>query len=89
MIEQAIVPSLEMWAKWEQEGVVKAGGVFAGERGGGFVLEAESAKEVGKLLTSLPFWIFIKWDVKPLQSASSAADRERGVLEQLKAALGG
>jgi hypothetical protein len=53
MIEQAIVPSLEMWAKWEQEGVVKAGGVFAGERGGGFVLEAESAKEVGKLLNEL------------------------------------
>ena len=52
------------------------------------MLEADSHEEVGRLLTSLPFWIYIKWDVKPLQSARSAADRERGVLEQIRASAG-
>ena len=77
-----VIPSLEMWGQWENEGIIK-GGVFAGERAGAFVLEAASHEEVGERLSSLPFWGMIKWSVRPMQSARSAAERERKVIKQL------
>ncbi len=86
-VEQAVVPSLEMLSQWEQEGRIRAGGTFPGERAGAFVMEADSAEEVGQLLGSLPFWGQIKWDVRAMQSLSSTVERERGIVEQAKAAL--
>lgn len=85
IIEQAALPSLEMLAQWEEEGKGK-GGVFAGERTGVFVLEAASSEEVGQLLASLPFWGLLKWHVRPLQSFRSALERDRAVVEPIKAA---
>jgi muconolactone delta-isomerase len=87
MVENLLIPRLEMLAQWEQEGKC-TGGVFAGERAESSLLEANSAEEVGQLLSSLPFWALLKWQVRPLQSTSSAADRERRVVNQLKGAPG-
>src|SRR5713101_2402306 len=83
-VEQQVIPSLEMIAKWERDGKVKGGGVFAGQRMGCFVLEVASHEELGQLLASLPFWGTMKWDVKPLQSWSSTAQREKGLVAQIK-----
>ena len=33
-VEQVVIPSVEMLAQWEQEGRIRAGGVFPGERAG-------------------------------------------------------
>lgn len=63
----------------------KAGGIFAGQRVGAFFLEAESGEEVGQLLSSLPFWHDVTWDVTPLQSFRSTIERETHVLEQAQA----
>ncbi len=87
ILETTVVPSLEIWERWEQEGRIK-GGVFAGERAGAFVLEAASHEEVGELLSSLPFWGLVKWQVKPLQSARSTIERDRRVIERLRAGTG-
>ena len=87
-VEQLVIPSVEMLAQWEQEGRIRAGGVFPGERAGVAVMEADSAEEVGQLLGSLPFWGQMKWEVRALQSLSSTVERERGILEQTRAALG-
>ena len=51
-------------------------------------MEADSAEEVGQLLGSLPFWGQMKWEVRGMQSLSSTVERERGIVEQTKAALG-
>ncbi len=88
VVERVIIPSVEMVAQWEQEGRVRAGGVFPGEKSGALMLEADSAEEVGQLLGSLPFWGVMKWEVRALQSLSSTVERERGILEQLRASLG-
>ena len=45
ILAEAVIPSLEMFARWEEEGRIK-GGVFPGERETTFVLEADSAEEV-------------------------------------------
>lgn len=52
------------------------------------MLEAASAEEVGELLSSLPFWGLVKWQVRPLQSARSTIERERSVVERIRAATG-
>lgn len=85
-LEQAVIPSLEQFARWEEQGKI-TGGVFAGERETAFVLNAASAEEVGQLLTSLPFWGMMKWQVRPLQSMRSAVERERKLLSQVKTHL--
>jgi muconolactone delta-isomerase len=86
-LEQAVIPSLEVFARWEEQGKI-VGGVFAGERETAFVLDAGSAEEVGQLLTSLPFWGMMKWQVRPLQSMRSTVEREQGLLQQIKARIG-
>lgn len=76
LAEHAILPSLEMLAKWEKEGKIQ-GGVYAGQRAGAFVVDASSNEEVGTLLASLPFWGLVNWHVTPLQSWASALERDR------------
>jgi hypothetical protein len=84
ILEQSILPSIEILVRWEQEGKIR-GGVFAGERAGAWVMEAASSEEVGQQLASLPFWGLVKWHVRPLQSFRSTVDRERQVADQIKA----
>ena len=76
LAQNVILPSLEMLAKWEQEGKIR-GGVLAGERAGAFIVEASSHEEVGQLLASLPFWGIVKWHATPLQSWTSTVERDR------------
>ena len=52
LIESTVLPSLEMFVRWEEEGRLH-GGILAGQRAGVFVLEAASSEEVGQLLASL------------------------------------
>src|SRR2546430_1317626 len=88
VIEQSVIPSLEMLAQWEKEGRIQ-GGVFAAEREGVFLLEAASAEEVGALLTQLPFWGMVKWHVRPLQSTASVVERERALIARARGTAGG
>jgi muconolactone delta-isomerase len=83
VLEQAVIPSLEMLRSWEEQRKL-VGGVIAGERETAFVLDAASSDEVGQLLTSLPFWGMMKWSVRPLQSMQAAVGRERALLERVK-----
>ncbi len=81
LAQHVILPSLEMLAKWEQDGKIR-GGVHAGERSGAFIVDAASNEEVGTLLASLPFWGLVKWDVTPLQSWASTVERDRGAFQR-------
>ncbi len=87
ILGQTVIPSLDMLAQWEQEGKVHGGGIYAGERAGAWIFEAESSEELGQLLSTLPFWGQLKWHVRPLQSTGSAAERERSLHERVSSAL--
>lgn len=87
VIEQAIVPTFEVFAQWEQAGTIR-GGLFAGERAGAFILEAASAEEVGQMIGSLPAAGLVKWEVKALQSFRSSIEQTRQVAAQSKAMSG-
>jgi hypothetical protein len=73
-IEQAVLPSFQMLAQLEQEGRLK-GGLFPGERAGGFVIEAGSFEELDRLMNQLPFFGLVKWTVRPLMPFASAAQQ--------------
>lgn len=88
ILDQAVLPSLEKLAQWEEEGKIH-GGIFPGERAGAWVMEADSSEEVGRSLAGLPFWGQVKWHVRALQTMRSAVEREQGVREQLQAAASG
>jgi hypothetical protein len=87
MLEHAVIPSLELLAQWAEQGRI-TGGVFPGERETAFILNASSAEEVGQLLTSLPFWGMMKWQVRPLQSIRSAVEREKEIFKKMSSRTG-
>ena len=86
MFEQAILPSIEILAQWEESGKIH-GGAMAGYRKGYFVVDAASHEELGNLLRSLPFWGILKWHTTPLQSFRSALNGDKESIRRLKASM--
>ena len=86
MFENAILPSLDMLAKWEAEKKI-SGGIYVGARAGVFVVEAETNEEVDKLVQSLPFWGLLKWTVSPLNTFAGRAAQDRQGVEKMKASM--
>ncbi len=87
-LEQAVVPSFQMLAQWEQQGRAK-GGIFAGERAGGFVLEADSFEELDSMMNHLPFYGLVKWQIKPLMTFQSISQQLPGYIADAKQQLQG
>ncbi len=87
ILDRTVLPSLEMLDQWEQEGKVHGGGVYPGERAGAWIFEADSSEELGQLLSTLPFWGQMKWQVRALESMNSTVERERGLRQRLSEAV--
>ena len=83
MLEQAVLPSLDMLAKWESEKKI-TGGIYVGDRKGVFVVEAESNEEVDKMIQSLPFWGLLKWNVSALNTFAGRLGQEKVIVERMK-----
>ena len=83
MLDTVIVPSLEMLAKWEREGRIH-GASFAGRRANCMIIDAASNEELNALLTTLPFWGLLEWEVTPLASFESQAKNVREISQRLK-----
>ena len=83
MLETAILPSLEILAKWEGDNRIH-GGIFLGDRKGVFVIEAESNEEVDKMIMSLPMWGLLKWTVSPLHTFAGRAAQDKMNAEKIK-----
>ena len=82
--ERVIHPSHEMLEKMVKDRKT-TGGCFSAQREVVFIMEASSNEEVGSVLADLPVWALIKWDVLPIQSFKSVDDRDRKVIDRLKA----
>jgi muconolactone delta-isomerase len=82
-IEQAVVPSFQQLAQWEQQGKVK-GGVVPGERGGGFVVDVESYEELDSMMNHLPFFGLVKWEIKPLMPFATISQKLPGYINDVR-----
>jgi hypothetical protein len=86
VIDQAVVPSMEVLAKLTEQKKILAGGNLSGERAAAFIVEASSNDEVTELVQSIPFWALCKWKVTPLESFQHHAAFASQISEGLKAA---
>jgi len=50
------------------------GGLFAGQRAGVIIVEAQSGEELSALLQTLPFWGQNTWEIIPLQTFQSGIE---------------
>ena len=81
--EKILLPSIEMIMDWEEKQKV-VGGLFAAQRAGVIIVEAQSAEELSSLLQSLPFWAQNSWKVIPLQTFRSGIEDVKKQIANVK-----
>ena len=84
-IEQFIFPTLELCKKLQDEKKILAGGPMSGAIGLALIVNADSARELDDLVTSLPVWSRMETDLTPLTTFEGRADTLLPRLERLKA----
>jgi hypothetical protein len=84
VLDQMIVPTFDALLKLQADKKIVAGGLPVGDRAFAFILEAASNAEADEILRNLPAWPLLDWEVTPLQSFKARADKERGVVAELK-----
>lgn len=87
-IEQAVVPSFQILGQYAQQGKLK-GGTYPGERGGAFVIEADSFEDLDSIMNHLPFFGLIKWNVKPLVPFQTSAQQLPQYIQDMRQAMQG
>ena len=86
-IEQYIFPTLELCKKLQDEKKILAGGPTSGAVGLVLIVNAESARELDDLITSLPVWPRMETAVVPLTTFEGRAESLRPRLERQKEQL--
>jgi hypothetical protein len=84
-IEQYIFPTLERCKKLQEEKRILAGGPVSGTVALALFVNAESARELDDLITSLPAWPRMETEAIPLTSFDGRAQSLLPRLEKLKA----
>jgi len=84
-IEQYIFPTLELCKKLQQEKKILAGGPLSGTVALALIVNAETARELDDLITSLPVWSRMETEVTPLTSFDGRMQSLLPRLENLKA----
>lgn len=84
-IEQYIFPTLDLCTKLQDTKKILAGGPMSGAIGLVLIVNAESARELDDLITSLPVWPRMETDVTPLTTFEGRAQTLRPRLERLRA----
>ncbi len=84
-IERFILPTLEECKRLETEHKILAGGPLGGAVALALVLQADSNREVGQLVESLPVWPRMETTITPLIRFDDRAQAVRARLQQLKA----
>lgn len=87
MLSDQIIPSLERLSEIENDNKVM-GGFIEGQRSGAFVFSVTDYVELDKTLVSLPIMNVYDVDVAPLQTISSALERDRNIVGEVKKAAG-
>jgi hypothetical protein len=75
LIEQYILPSLELCRKYESEKKILAGGPMSAVVGLALIVEAGSAVELDQIVMSLPVWPRAHTTVTPLTTFTGRAEQ--------------
>jgi alpha-beta hydrolase superfamily lysophospholipase len=85
LIEQYVLPSLDLCRKYEEEKKIVAGGPMSATVGLALIVEAGSALELDQIVTSLPLWSRARTTVTPLTTFAGRAEILQPARERLKA----
>jgi muconolactone D-isomerase len=85
-VYELVVKEWETIISYKQQGKILAGGAMAGRRGGCVIFDVDSSDELHTLISQLPLFPFIAWEIIPLISAESALERAKQTLEELQGA---
>ena len=83
VLEGVYLPSFKMLEQWTSQNKA-SGGFFAAQRAGYLVVDAASGEELSHMMTSLPFWGSLNWEVIPLQSYRSGIEDLELQISELK-----
>jgi len=84
-IEQYIFPTLELCKKPRDQKKIVAGGPMSGAVAIALIMNADSARELDDLITSLPIWPRMETEVIPLTTFEERAEIIRPILERSNA----
>jgi muconolactone delta-isomerase len=87
LIEQYILPSLQICRRWQAEGKLLAGGPVSASIQLAIVLEVESVQELDALVESLPLWPIMETSVTPLTTFEGRIQAVQSKLKQLKSLI--
>src|SRR5262245_41747120 len=86
LLEQYILPTLELCQQLAGEQRIVAGGPVSGAIALAFIIRADSAREIDAIVTGLPVWPRMVTRVTPLTTFADRVNALRPRLERLRAA---
>ncbi len=66
-----VVKQLELIIELKKQGKILIHGAFVGRQSGCFIWDVDSNEELQSLLTGLPLWPFMDWDIVPMISTET------------------
>lgn len=80
-----VVKMLEAIMDLRKEGKVQVHGGFVGRQAGCIIWDVDSNEELQRLVSNLPLWPFMDWEVTPLVSTEQALQSVKSALASLPA----
>lgn len=84
VLQRLVLPSMDRMIRMEERNQILAGGLPVGDRAFVFIIEAASNEELDEILTALPVWGSMKWQVIPLEPFALRAARDRAFVERFQ-----
>lgn len=71
---EIVLRSMEDVVNYRKEGKVVLHVAYAGRQGGSIIWDLESHDELMQILSQLPFWPFLEWEIIPLISTEQTME---------------
>ena len=80
-----VAQQLELILELKIQGKIVIHGSFVGRQAGCFIWNVDSNEELQSLLTQMPLWPFMDWDIVPMISTEAAMDSVRQSVAEMAA----
>jgi muconolactone D-isomerase len=83
-VYELVVKEWETIISYQQQGKILAGGALAGRRGGCVIFDVDSIDELHTLISQMPLFAFVEWEIIPLISSEYALAGAKQTLAKLQ-----
>jgi len=80
-----VIKGIEEVVRYREEGKVVFHGGVVGRQAGCMIWDVESNEELQRLLSQLPFWPLMEWEITPLISTEQALESLKQARELVRA----